>query len=359
MNDNEFEFYLNSSNAWDAMIRQIECAKKSIFLEHYIFSPDIIGRRFADALIAKAKQGLKVLILCDAIGSFGLNGSKTLLDLESSGVTIRFFNPLLPWKKDSERILYFRDHRKLLIIDEQIGFTGSVCLAEEMKYWRETYIETKDKVVVSEMIREFFVMWNREYMKTKFYRKRSKIKLLENNTHYVTNSPLPRKRFVYYELLKIIKNTKSYLYLTTPYFLPNHRLLTYIKRSLKKKINVVLLVPKKTDHRIVDIGAKTFFQPLLVAGAKIFLYDGMIHSKTFCSDGHIASLGSLNLDNLSLRYNFEANIISTNNRFVNEIESQFLEDLKNSKELTLEEWKKRGLIQRIKEMLVFPIRKFL
>jgi cardiolipin synthase len=133
-----------------------------------------------------------------------------------------------------------------------------------------------------------------------------------------------------------------------------------MKRACKRGVEIRALVPYNANHRIVDLGMNTFFDDLLSSGVRIFRYRAaMIHGKTAVIDGSWSTIGSLNLDNLSLRYNFEGNIVSTDKSFAFELEKQFLEDLALSEELTITEWRKRPLLQKFLEILVWPVRKFL
>lgn len=352
-----WQFYTTSVQAWSAMLEAIEKATESIDLEQYILSNDAVGSRFIELLIKKAREGVKVRILCDAIGSRPIYKSSLEKDLAKENIELHFFNTLLPWSPHKESLWYFRDHKKLLIIDGTVGFTGGVCIADEMKDWRESTLRIEG-LVVRDMISSFEVMWQKMYKKPRFYLK-SKNQDGQTAFKYLTNSPLPRKRFMYHELIRAIRNAKYYINLTTPYFLPDHRLVRVLKSAVKRGVKVKLLVPMKPNHFIVDIGAATFFDDMLSSGLRIFRYKSMIHSKTMVVDGSWSSIGSLNLDNLSLRYNFEGNIVSTDKNFALEIERQFMDDLKLSDELLLPSWRVRGWFQKFLEILVWPIRKLL
>lgn len=360
-----WKFYTHSEDAWDAMSKSIEDARLSIDIEQYIFQRDVIGSKFIDLLVKKSTEGVKVRILCDEVGSFAFSNSKDLEQLKSlnDNIEIKFFNPLLPWKPYRETLWYFRDHRKLMIVDCRIGFTGSVCIGDEMTTWRESHIEIEDPQTIREMQDAFNAMWNKEYRKFNYIFKKNKNKEDQNNHEqefrYVTNTPLPKKRYMYYELLRAIKKAKEYIYLTTPYFLPNSRLLREIKKAGRRGVKISLLLPFQSNHKIAQIGAETFFSDLLKENISIYLYDKMIHSKTIVIDDNWSTIGSLNLDNISLRYNFEGNLVSANPLFNLEIKKQFLEDLNKSKKLEYSDWKKRPLFSKFLEILVWPFRKFL
>lgn len=355
--NHKWQLYINSESAWDAMLEAISSAEKSIDLEQYIFVNDAVGSKFIELLIKKASEGVKVRILCDTVGSFPIYRSKLQSELSEKNIELRFFNSIVPWSPHRISFWYFRDHRKLLIIDEKIGFTGGICIAEEMKSWRESHMKIEGQVV-KDMLASFEIMWNKHYKKPRYYLRNPKS---ESNLpfRYLTNSPLPRKRFLYHEFIKAIRSAKHYVNLTTPYFLPSHKLVRAMKYAVRRGVKVKLLVPENTNHFLVRIGASTFYDDMLSFGVRIFRYKSMIHSKTMVIDGLWSSLGSLNLDNISLRYNFEANIVSTDKSFAFELEKHFVEDLKSSDELTLLSWRDRSWLQKLAELLIWPIRKLL
>jgi len=360
-NSTNWQFYTSSIEAWDAMLDSIRNAKKSIDLEQFILSYDSIGLKFLDAIKERAEQGIEIRILCDEVGSFSLYRSDIAPSLRKAGIKIRFFNSIIPWNPNNESLWFFRDHRKLLVIDKQIGFAGGVCLGDAMRDWRESSVKIEGSIV-DQMTESFELMWNKSYAGLKYYFKKKNRKNTEAITDfkYITNAPLPGKRFMYKELIRAIRNARHYVYLTTPYLLPDSRLLRNLKNACKRGVEVRLLIPENTNSKLVNIGSGTFFRDMLQAEIRIFRYKGvLIHAKTGIIDGKWSTIGSLNLDNLSLRYNFEGNIVSTNKSFAFELEKQFSDDLQNTTELTLKEWSRRGIVRRILEILVWPLRKLL
>lgn len=343
------------------MLLAIEEAKESIDVEQYIFYFDLIGRMFLEALSNKALQGVKVRLFCDSVGSYSFIRSGTAKELEKAGVEITFFNPVTPWHPNNESLWYFRDHRKLIVIDKRIGFTGGVCLGADMRGWRDSHVRIEGPVV-NDMIHSFEVMWKKAYRKVRFLLKKQKRLQAEDvsSFRYLTSAPLPGKRYLYRELIRAVKSAKSYIHLTTPYFLPDYKLSRSLKAAARRGVEVSILVPERANILVVDLGMETFFTDMLENGIRIFRYGAaLLHGKTGVIDGSWSTIGSLNLDNLSLRYNFEGNIVSTDKTFAGELEEQFKEDLVHSTELTLPDWQKRSFHQRILEILVWPIRKFL
>ena len=356
--DTNWKFFTSSPEAWTAMLEAIREAKVSIDLEQFILNYDSVGIEFLDALKERVSQGVKVRLLCDEVGSFSLFRSGISKELERLGIEIKFFNSIIPWSPNNETLWFFRDHRKLLIIDKNKMFTGGICLGDDMRNWRESSVCLSGSVV-QDAINAFDTMWNKKYKNIKFYKKQKRLSPFPL-FQYITNAPLPRQRFMYRELIRAINNAKHYIYLTTPYLLPDHRLFRALRRATKRKVEIRLLVPQKTESVLIDIASGTFYHSLLSLGIRLFRYtDTMIHAKTSVIDGLWSTIGSLNLDNLSLRYNFESNIVSRDKLFAFELEKQFLLDLGKSEELTLEKWSKRRFVVKLAEILIWPFRKLL
>jgi len=355
-----WRFFTKTTGAWDAMLAACESATSSIDLEQFIFLNDQVGEKFLNVCRAKAKQGVHVRLLCDAAGSFSFFTSSIVEEIIQDGVEVVFFNTFIPGAFHNHSLWFFRDHRKLLLIDKKVGFTGGICLSEEMKDWRDTHVEIEGEVV-REMELAFDTMWRRAY-KRQHRRKNilSEIKVGAQGFNYVTNSPLPRRRFLYRRLIEAVRSSKRYVFLTTPYFVPDNRFLRVLKLAKHRGVDVRVLIPEKSDHRLVDIGAQTFFHSLLKSGIRVYLYKGtMIHTKTAVIDEEWSTLGSMNFDNVSFKYNFEANIISGDKDFTEELTSHFTQDIQNAHELTLDEWEKRSYFRQFLELLVYPIRSLL
>lgn len=349
--------YRDSSVAWKEMLAACKSAQETIDLEQFIFIPDEIGKQFLDVCIAKAQQGVRVRLLWDAAGSFSFFGSNMIEDLKKKGVHLRFFKALIPRNAWNHRFWFFRDHRRSLIIDGKIAFTGSASIWEETLDWTETHIQVNGPIVFS-ISETFEQMWKRSGVKT--YRWNKQPPRIYGDIAYVTNSPIRKMRFLYKEIYDAFNKAEKSISITTPYFCPDRTMLRQLLKACKRGVVVKLLLPEQSDHFFVDLGAYSFFNRLLKAGVRIYFYEkGMIHSKSILVDGNWATTGTLNFDNVSLRYNFEANIVTTNTLLIQDLQSIFETDLAESKEITLTSWKSRPLIQKLFEYLVIPFRPLL
>jgi cardiolipin synthase len=167
--------------------------------------------------------------------------------------------------------------------------------------------------------------------------------------------PIPRRRHLYYKLINSIEAAKKQIYLVTPYFVPNLRLLQVLRQSAKRGVEIKLIVSKRTDHPWIDRAAHFYFKPLINAGIKVYQYETRtIHVKMAACDNTVGFIGSQNLDNLSLFFNHEGSLVSTNPEFITQIQKQFTDDLGSCREIKLPEWDHRPMLDRLIELSTLP-----
>jgi cardiolipin synthase len=246
----------------------------------------------------------------------------------------------------------------MIITDRSTMITGGTCIGKRMEDWRETQIKIEGPVV-QQAVKVFDQSWKKVYKKHT-HSLGTQYKSGLDGFSYITQAPLLRERHIYYRLIDAIRQSRKCVYLTSPYFLPDNRLQRVLVLAARRGVDVRILMPAVGDHKIVDLGSDTYFEFLLSKGVKVFRYTpSMIHTKTAVIDDDWAMVGTMNLDNVSLRYNFESAIITTNPLCVDELKGHFMNDLKVSKQMNLDEWKARPRFRKFKELLVWPIRKFL
>ncbi len=352
-----WKFYTQTREIIDAITHACSEAKESIDIEQFLFSPDSSNQKLLETLIEKAKSGVAVRCIFDSLGSLNLGQSQYIDEMMKAGVKVRFFNWMLPFSKHKKSLWYFRNHRRLIVIDKKQMFTGGICFGKRMETWRETQVKLEGPVV-EQALKVFESTWRRVY-------KKHAVQLgFQNKTgldgfSYITHAPFPTKRYLYHRLIEAIRQAKSSVLLTTPYFLPDNKLVRALLVAKKKGLDVKILIPKTSDHPIVQLASTTYFDQFLSSGIEIYRYPSMIHAKTAVIDNDWSMVGTLNLDNVSLRYNFECAVVSTLPNFTKELGQIFSEDKSISAKLTLEEWQKRSLTQKMLEILVWPVRKFL
>ncbi len=358
MSDIKWDFYLKGHETWEAMLEAIKTAEESVDFEQYVFSDDLISRRFVDALRERQKAGVKVRILCDTVGGWNLFTSSLPRDMKKDDVEIRFFNVVSPWRIGNFFSWFFRDHRKILIIDKKIGFTGGIGIRDDMSSWRDTNVKVTGPIVL-EMSRAFNELWVQSIDKGLISRLK-KARGYAQGFHFVTNAPYWRKRFLYHSLVEAIRSSQRYVYLTTPYLVLDNRLTRITRLAVRRGVDVRIVVPKQSNMPFVERASQAYFEKLLSSGIRIFQYHhGFLHAKTAVIDDEWATVGSFNLDSLSFLYNYEANIVSTESDFISEVKKHFAVDLSHSREVSLEEWKKRSPIRKFREKLVLPLTRFL
>ena len=355
--------YASNEEAWEAMLEDCRRAERSIVLEQFIFVRDDFGEKLIQVCKERAAAGVEVRFLWDAAGSFSFWGSSIAEDLRRSGIRLLFWKTLIPgyYKLPNIRSWFLRNHRRTLVIDEAIGYTGSICIKDAMKGWRDTNARF-DGPVVAEMQRAFERMWSRaddaRHLPQPVIDR-------DPDFSYVTNTPSPGKRRLYRSLTEAIRGARRYIYITTPYFVPTRRLARVLRLAAHRGVDVRIILPERTDHfPALDLGARSFFRALLGSGARIFLYpnkngDTLIHSKSVVIDGEWATIGSLNMDNVSLLYNYEANIVSTSSRFAEELAAYFVHDMTDSTEIDRAAWERRFFIERLPEYAIRAVRRFL
>lgn len=346
--------YMNGSDYFHALINDIHQAKQQIDLETYIFNRDELGKRIVAALIAAAKRGVKIRVLVDGCGSpFWGNGLAR--QLERAGVETKVFHPFpwhfWNWSRSVVKLpfmlkfIYFflkansRNHRKVILIDQQIAYTGSIniskhhlSVADGGGGWRDTAVRIQqeqiddfqqafdsawDHFTVSERIRHIFA-----------HIKKNPVVRLNYSRH--------RRRILYKHLLRRVRQCKARIWITNAYFVPDNFLLKHIKDAALRGVDVRILLPHKSDVFIMPWASSTFYQSLLKAGVKIYEYlPSILHAKTLILDDWML-VGSSNLNHRSLLHDLEADINITKPATKQKLIEQFQQDINASHEISLD-----------------------
>lgn len=354
----DWKFYLTSAEAWEGMLAACESAKTSIDFEEFIFENDAVGARFAEVFSRKAREGVRVRLLIDMVGSFFLLGAPIVNQLRDVGVEVVFFSPVRPWKFLRFRVWPLRDHRKLMVVDRHVGFVGGVCVGEQYAAWRDTLVRIEGAIVVR--LQEAFdhMWWTGKKDSEKVFRF-PEHSATEDGFRLLTNAPHARQRFINGTFLDVMRNAKRSLYLTTPYFVPDRKFFRVLRLAARRGVDVRLLLPERSDHPYVDLASNAHFRKALKSGVRIYRYPKvMIHAKTMVVDDEWCSVGSANLDNLSSFSNYELNLTSMDRRFVEELRNQFLGDIAGAKEVKAEEWRRRPSVLKVLEAVCLPFGRF-
>ena len=332
----------------------IQKAKELICLEFYIFRNDETGIELAELLKKKASEGVQVYILYDHFGSLGTPRS-FWQGLRDAGVFIRASRPF-KWTSPHEYV--YRDHKKLIIIDGEIAFTGGLNIANEYRgyhrimkkeAWRDTGIFLIGPVA-SALLNIFKKSWKLWKGPPIHFNKR--VNPISNGLPALpifastAKGRRQMRKLMYYSLNK----AQQTMYLTTAYFSPSLRMLQALENAAARGVDVKLLLPGKSDIIATIYAARAFFTRLLRAGIEIYTYSGKIlHAKTAVFDGIWSVIGSTNLDFQSLWRNDEGNIGIIDRSFGSLMIELFQEDLKHSEKITLSRWMKRPITEKFKE----------
>lgn len=351
-----YKFYDSTVSAWQAMYRSVLGAYKSVYWEQYTLVDDQTGNNFIDLLCQKAKQGVDVKIIVDAVGSLSLS-QLAINRLKASQVEVLIFNSLMPdlklkrwWSR-----LWLRSHCKVLIVDEETAFVGGVNIQHDMGEWDDLHLRLTGKVV-----RQLLRYFGRKYLKAGGERKnvrhllhpklsqgldewRQKVKFVVHSPDYRhQRSPLRR---LYSQALMAAKESFNLL---TPYYSPDPRFLEMIYRASKRGVKVNIIMPYQSDVSLMHYMARAFYGISKRAGAVFYFLRRMNHGKAFTSDNRLGTVGSANLTPRSFFLNHEVNVSFTDEDMVAELNS-ILNNWKEQADPLLElDFKRQGWFKRFK-----------
>ncbi len=353
---NVLTVFTDGNEKMDHLITDILNAKESINIMYFIVKNDDTGDRLIRALIDRAKAGVEVRFLMDAMGSRSLYHTHMQEFRDSGGKYAFFFSPKF---KFLNLKLNYRNHRKLVIIDDKIGYLGGFNIGNEylgkapkFGYWRDTHLRMTGGCI-QDMLARFIMDWRvatgeHWSVPSAYFTAPSK----EGSTgiQIVSSGPDSTQEEVKHGYLKMISAARKNIYIQTPYFVPDMSILESLKNAALSGVDVRIMIPNKPDHLFVYWATYSYIGILLDVGAKVYIYDkGFMHAKTICADGEVASVGSANFDIRSFKLNFEANAFIYDPDVVETLERVFLSDIGDSHELTKYMYKKRSLVIKFKE----------
>jgi cardiolipin synthase A/B len=354
---NRVEIYNDGDEFYPAMLEAIESARRSVTMEQFIFWDGRVGRRFAEAFADKAREGIPVKLLVDAIGSSTL-GEKILRTLEAGGCQLAWFRPIHWYTLNRANL---RTHRKSLIIDGQIAFTGGAGLAdhwigraENEHEWRDVEVRVEGPAVAAQQsgFAQNWLLFTGEILSgPEFFPMPQMAGDVEVQT--ILSSPSSGAAAAATMYLIAVQCARNYLYIANPYFVPDARLIGILGQACRRGVNVKLMVAgKHNDTWWARQNSLRLYGRLLVAGVEIYEFEPtMLHQKTMVVDGAWATVGTANFDNRSFALSEETNVCFHDHVLVEQLQSNFLADLKRCEKVELADWRRRGLPQQIKEAL--------
>lgn len=349
-----------------AMLAAIRSARDHIHMETYILDDDEVGNQFAQALMAKQREGVQVNLIRDSAGTIGTPAA-FFQQLSDSGIRVLEFNPLNPLLARKDWELNQRDHRKLLIVDGATAFLGGINIssvysggsfkqgvhprADGSLAWRDTDLQLQGPVV-AELQKLFLATWAAQKgapLEEKNWFPQP-VRAGPEVVRAIGSSPEEAYSLIYATLLSAIGSAETSVHLTNAYFAPDPQLLAALEAAAGRGVDVTLILPSQTDSWLVFHAGRGYYEQLLRAGVKIYERRGLIlHSKTALIDGVWATVGSTNLDWRSFLHNHELNAVVLGVEFGNQVQAMFQKDLAGSDAITLEQWKRRPLHLRLKE----------
>ena len=356
---NEVKTYISGEKKFHDLIKDIRSAKSFIHIEYYIFRFDDLGKAIIDELKSKVDEDVEVRLLVDGMGSKNLK-QKEIRYIKSLGIKFSIFFPGA-FPRINTRINY-RNHRKIVVIDGERGYVGGFNVGNEyvnrghqFKFWRDTHLKVKGQAV-NELNKRFILDW--DYASNENFD--NIIKYFPKPKEYgrvgmqiVSSGPDHMDEYIKIAYMKIINNARKYVYIQTPYLVPDEPILEALRISALSGVDVRIIVPDKPDHFFMEWVLSANIANLIDYGVKIYRYNnGFIHSKTIVSDDIVSSIGTANMDNRSFRLNFEVNAFIYDGVVAKEQSKIFLNDQKFSTFVTKEAYEKRSRVLRIKESLI-------
>lgn len=354
---NKITFYSNGKDKFDALFEEIRKAKKHIHLQYYIFMDDEIGKQVRDLLVQKVHEGVEVRVLYDDVGSWKAK-NKFFKEMAKEGVRIEAFLkvafPLL-----TSRVNY-RNHRKVVIIDGEVGFMGGMNIADRYingingGVWRDSHFKLEGKAVYG-LQTSFAIDWYAscsEFLSSDKY-----FPILpiagDNLMQITTSGPMGEFKEIHQGIFHAIMNAKEYVYIQTPYFIPTDSLLLAIQTAALSGVDVRIMIPKKSDTTFVQIATLSYIKNLLDAKVKIYFFtSGFIHSKLTVIDDKLTITGSANMDVRSFEHNFEIEAFIYNRDTALQAKEIFHKDILDSEIVVAEKWEKRPRYMKFSESIL-------
>jgi cardiolipin synthase A/B len=364
----------NGAAAYPEMLAAIAAAEQQILLEMYWFDSDSVGRKFAAALRAAAQRGVEVAIIFDAVGSVTAS-AEMFAELTRAGAQVIEYNPIAPWKRRFRLSrLTRRDHRKILVVDGKIGFTGGINIAdfwlpleEGGAGWRDDMVRI-DGPAVAGLSDCFARVWGRlrgHKLRVPEALRQSPAPERARRAHTPAVRVLGQRflrtqREISRAYLHYLRRAERRIFIANSYFVPDGRVLRALARAARRGVDVRIIVPGQSDVDIVRHASRAVWGRLLRAGVRIFEWEeSVLHAKTAVVDGNWSTIGTFNFDYMSLRMNLEVNVSVLDTRFAAGLEASFLQDFEQCREVLPADFRFRPLGQRLLEYLAYRLRKIL
>ena len=363
---NKVTLLIDGKATYASMFEAIENAREHINFETFIFEDDEVGKRFSDLLIQKSREGVHVNLIYDSYGSKNTPES-FFQHMRDAGILVLEFNPINPRsvRAGMDYSFIHRDHRKVLVVDGAVAFTGGVNISgvysgssgirahreKKEEPWRDTHVRIEGPAA-ARFQWHFIDTWERQkgppLPAVNYY---PYVKPAGNSLVRVVASVTGQQnRLIFMMYMSAITHARNSIYLTTPYFVPDPQIIKALTEATARGVDVKILLPGYNDSALVFYASRHYYDRLLKAGVQLFeKRGGMLHAKTAVIDDVWSTIGSSNLDTVSLLTNDEENAVILGHEFADSMQEMFENDLAESDQINLDEWEKRPVNDRLKE----------
>ena len=359
-NNTETTYFKIGEEKFEALLRELKKAEKFIFLEYFIIQEGKMFNSILEILEEKAKQGVDVRLIYDDVGCIVTLPHNYKNTLEAKGIKCRVFNPIKPF---FTRRLNNRDHRKIVVIDGDVGFTGGINLADEYineyekhGYWKDAGIMLKGDAVWNLTVM-FLSMWDyidnkeEDYIKfkpskNKYYNSKGYVQPFDDSS--LINEPIGETVY-----LNLINKAKDYIYINTPYLIIDNEMATALKIAAKSGVDIKIVTPYIPDKKFVHAVTKSYYESFIKDGIEIYEFTpGFMHAKTFVVDDEYGVVGSINLDFRSLYLHYECGVWLYKTESIKSMKDDYLETLKRCHKVTMEECKNTSSIRKVLRLII-------
>lgn len=359
-NNTETTYFKIGEEKFEALLRELKKAEKFIFLEYFIIQEGKMFNSILEILEEKAKQGVDVRLIYDDVGCIVTLPHNYKNTLEAKGIKCRVFNPIKPF---FTRRLNNRDHRKIVVIDGDVGFTGGINLADEYineyekhGYWKDAGIMLKGDAVWNLTVM-FLSMWdyidNKEEDYIKFKPSKNKYYNSKGYVQPFDDSPLINEPIGETVYLNLINKAKDYIYINTPYLIIDNEMATALKIAAKSGVDIKIVTPYIPDKKFVHAVTKSYYESFIKDGIEIYEFTpGFMHAKTFVVDDEYGVVGSINLDFRSLYLHYECGVWIYKTDSIKSMKDDYLETLKRCHKVTMEECKNTSSIRKVLRLII-------
>lgn len=359
-NNTETTYFKIGEEKFEALLRELKKAEKFIFLEYFIIQEGKMFNSILEILEEKAKQGVDVRLIYDDVGCIVTLPHNYKNTLEAKGIKCRVFNPIKPF---FTRRLNNRDHRKIVVIDGDVGFTGGINLADEYineyekhGYWKDAGIMLKGDAVWNLTVM-FLSMWdyidNKEEDYIEFKPSKNKYYNSKGYVQPFDDSPLINEPIGETVYLNLINKAKDYIYINTPYLIIDNEMATALKIAAKSGVDIKIVTPYIPDKKFVHAVTKSYYESFIKDGIEIYEFTpGFMHAKTFVVDDEYGVVGSINLDFRSLYLHYECGVWLYKTESIKSMKDDYLETLKRCHKVTMEECKNTSSIRKVLRLII-------